>query len=384
MKKVIILYKEMDMGGIESSLMHFILKMKNYADLKLVTWMKGSRDSEVTIPHDIFDEHLSDVFYVDKITKRNVNKHGLKTRLQWLFHKALMKFGKYNNYMLKKIRKVNKNYTADVCICYAPWETSLNIFAEKINCKYSVCLIHGDARSVDLSNIEQLLDKFDKILCVSESCAKALKEARPKLASKVDYVYNFQDVDRIINGAEEFNIEYDKTSLNLVSVSRISEEKGHVRTLKVLKRLKEEGYSFCWNIVGDGSEYSKVEDMIKKYNLQDYCKLYGMKKNPYPYIKNADLFYLGSYHEAAPMVFAESMLLGVPVLTTETCSAKELVGDMGFVCENSEEGIYQAIKYVLDNKAELNKKTDNLKNYSFNNNWIEEKFKKVLKLNDEA
>ena len=117
-----------------------------------------------------------------------------------------------------------------------------------------------------------------------------------------------------------------------------------------MKALKEEGLDFCWHIVGSGYCEREIKEYIDTNGLADCCIMHGHQNNPYPYIKAADLFFLGSYHEAAPMVFAESMLLKVPVLTTNTCSAVELVGEKGFVCENSEEGIYEALKNLISNK----------------------------------
>ena len=77
-----------------------------------------------------------------------------------------------------------------------------------------------------------------------------------------------------------------------------------------------------------------------------------MKKNPFPYVAKADVFLLPSFHEAAPMVFGECWALGIPVISTETSSAREMVEEnkIGIVCQNSEEGIYKALKQFLDEK----------------------------------
>ena len=125
--------------------------------------------------------------------------------------------------------------------------------------------------------------------------------------------------------------------------------------------------------MGDGVERENIEKHISELKLENNVKLYGNIHNPYPYIKEADLFYLGSYHEAAPMVYAESMILGVPVLTTKTCSADELVGDNGFVCENSEEGIFKGFKEILSNKKLIEEKRKKLKDYRYDNDAIASK-----------
>ena len=93
--------------------------------------------------------------------------------------------------------------------------------------------------------------------------------------------------------------------------------------------------------------------------------MYGNISNPFPYIKSGNIFYLGSFHEAAPMVYGESMILKVPVLTTETCSAQELVGELGYVCPNTEEGIYQALKLILSDQNLLKEKKTKIEQYNY-------------------
>ena len=121
-----------------------------------------------------------------------------------------------------------------------------------------------------------------------------------------------------------------------------------------------------------------MEKIIKENSMEGNVILYGNQPNPFPYVKGADLFFLPSLHEAAPMVYAEAMTLGVPVLTTDLVSSKELVGDLGFECYNSDEGVYEGLKFVLTNKREITKKKEMLKNYHYDNEKIKEKLYKMV------
>jgi glycosyltransferase involved in cell wall biosynthesis len=59
---------------------------------------------------------------------------------------------------------------------------------------------------------------------------------------------------------------------------------------------------------------------------------------------HADYLLVPSRHEAAPMVFDEASVLGLRIVSTNTTSAAEMVGgDGGIVCENSPEGIPEAL-----------------------------------------
>jgi len=108
--------------------------------------------------------------------------------------------------------------------------------------------------------------------------------------------------------------------------------------------------------------------------LQENITLVGSKVNPFPHIKAADLLMLCTYFEAAPMVFGEAMTLGVPVLTTNTVSAADLISDKGFVCGNNEKGIYVCIAEILSNAEQVAGKKDSIANYCYPNDEIKEKF----------
>jgi glycosyltransferase involved in cell wall biosynthesis len=53
------------------------------------------------------------------------------------------------------------------------------------------------------------------------------------------------------------------------------------------------------------------------------------------------------------MVFGEAHLLGLPVLTTRTNSAWEMVAGpgIGFVCENSTEGLVRGLRAFLEDRS---------------------------------
>lgn len=201
---------------------------------------------------------------------------------------------------------------------------------------------------------ESLYRQFDGIIGVSNSVAKKFTSILPDVSGKVHVVQNACDIDGVITAADEIDVRYGKPSM--VSVSRLSEEKGLPRSLEVVKRLHERGTRFEWHLVGNGPLMSAIETFIKNYGLEDTVFLEGAKDNPYPYMKAADYLFLPSFHEAAPMVFNEAACLGTPILTTKTLSAVELVENrsIGVVCENNSDGIEEMLERAF---SELGKVT---------------------------
>lgn len=68
-----------------------------------------------------------------------------------------------------------------------------------------------------------------------------------------------------------------------------------------------------------------------------------------------DAFICSSYAEGYSTAAVESIILGKPVITTECSGMREIFGDSecGIICENSENGLYNSIKYILDNPEKL-------------------------------
>jgi glycosyltransferase involved in cell wall biosynthesis len=78
-------------------------------------------------------------------------------------------------------------------------------------------------------------------------------------------------------------------------------------------------------------------------------------------MKNCDLFVLPSGWEGFPTVTVEAKILGCPVLATDVSGIREQMthGETGWIVENSEEGLYSGLKYLLDNPTLIEKLRSN-------------------------
>lgn len=194
-----------------------------------------------------------------------------------------------------------------------------------------------------------LYDKYDTIVGVSKGVSQNFKN-KIGLAEKVITLYNPVDEVEIIRKSKSFDIPRKETGVSFVSVGRLCEVKGFDRLLHACKLIKDEGYSFSLKIIGAGDNKT-LEQIINTDLLEDYVQLLGNQNNPMPYVKSADWFICSSRAEAFGMAILESMIIGTPIISTECTGTEELLGDSeyGISCENSEEGLYKAMKQVLDN-----------------------------------
>lgn len=199
-------------------------------------------------------------------------------------------------------------------------------------------------------------NEFDNIITVSKTVENSFKEVYGQ-EGKVSTIYNPIDVADVKTRGQESIAEFDKGVLNLVTVGRLVPQKGYDILLRVVKRLKEDGFKFKLRILGEGELYGQLFAYIEENSLQDYVELVGFKKNPYPYIANSDLFVCSSRSEGYSLVIAEALVLGVPVISTYCSGPNELLedGKYGMLVNNSGDGscLYEGLRLLMIDNEQL-------------------------------
>lgn len=198
---------------------------------------------------------------------------------------------------------------------------------------------------------QKFFGKMDKIVCVSKECEEKFNR-KFSMRDRTTTRYNIIDTEEIVQKSfenEETEKIFRKGRRNMIAVGRLTWQKGFDRLLKVHKKLIDDGLIHNLYIIGEGEDKEKLEQYIEENHLKETAFLLGYKTNPYPYIKNADLFICSSRHESFCLVLAESIILGTPVMSTSCTGPNELLdyGRFGLLVENNEEGIYQGLKRVL-------------------------------------
>lgn len=116
-----------------------------------------------------------------------------------------------------------------------------------------------------------------------------------------------------------------KKKLNIISIGRLSEEKGFDVLIKAFRNIDKDKYKLY--LIGEGNEKKNILTLIKNYNLKNNIKILGFKKNVYPYLKKSDLLINPSYFEGFPNVVIEALSCAIPV-----------------ICSKSYGGIYEILK----------------------------------------
>lgn len=388
-RNVLFVVDEKRMGGV-SVLLEDILNMiniKNYSIDVLVLHNNGSMLNN--LPKDVNIIYGTSYFEAIDYTLKEVLKSGDFKRI---YHKIKiildMKTGNIKNTIIRERKKIlNKNY--DVEIAFKDGFTALfTIFG---NSKTKIHWLHYEYKKTNPNAkydklFKRILPKFDKIIAVSEGVEQAFNKIY-HLENKTSIIPNLVNTDKIIKKSKEkSDVILSKSDINFVSVGRLHIQKGYDILIEVVHDLNKSNFlpkNFKLRIYGDGPEKFTLNSLIRKYHLEDKIYLLGKVMNPYKYVKNSDLFILPSRYEPFGLVIIESMTLGVPVLATENHATSKIIqnGKNGYITENSYQGIYEGLKYLLENFQELKKYKKNLKEYKYDNSAIIKSIEGVL-MND--
>ena len=196
---------------------------------------------------------------------------------------------------------------------------------------------HGNMKYAD--NIVRCSKKLNYLVLVSNNLKKYYYEELRGNKCRCLYIPNVID-----------NIPDEVASLKsnrLVSVGRLSPEKGFLDLVKIYKKLNT---TVPLDIIGDGSEREKIEAYIKSENIKGIT-LHGFRDKEYidKILNKSSVYLMTSYTESFGIVLIEAMSHGVsPVAFDDAEGAREIIssGRNGYLIKNRNFDAY--VKKVND------------------------------------
>jgi len=147
----------------------------------------------------------------------------------------------------------------------------------------------------------------------------------------------------------------DDATRVLLSVGRLSREKGHADLIQAFPKMMELAGNSPLRliIVGEGSERPRIEELCRNLRLTDVVILAGQQDDINPYYSTADVFVLPSHSEGCPNVLLEAMAAGVPVVATDVGGIPEVVTngrDAILVKKHDQAGLASATGKILQDR----------------------------------
>ena len=148
---------------------------------------------------------------------------------------------------------------------------------------------------------------------------------------------------------------FDDRTRVLLSVGRLSQEKGHADLIRAFPKITElfAGAPLRLVLVGEGPERARIEGLCRSLNLTDFVKLTGQQDDINAYYGIADVFLLPSLSEGCPNVLLEAMAAGVPVVATAVGGIPEVATsgrDAILVNKRDTAGLAVATAEILSNQ----------------------------------
>ena len=271
----------------------------------------------------------------------------------------------YKN-ILKSIPENKDIY--DLAIAYAgPTEIIDLYIAKKVRANRKISWVHCDVSKYQINKklYKKIYGTYNNIFTVSNEAKYKLLETITGIDKRVDVFKNIILSDVINSMANEVqDIEYDNSFINIATVGRLSKEKGQDLAIRAMYKLKKEGYKVRWYCIGEGKERINYEKLIEEYNLEKEFILVGATSNPYPYIKNSDIYVQTSRHEGYCLTLAEAKVLKKVIVTTNFTGAKEQIENnkTGFIVKIDDECIKNSIKTIINDKKLRDKILLNINN----------------------
>lgn len=159
---------------------------------------------------------------------------------------------------------------------------------------------------------------------------------------KLNYLNNLKCkalVENIPNTLVYYPNEFSNlNSKKALAVGRLNYQKGFDRLIDIWNKssMKEKGWTL--EIVGDGDEKNRIEELIKKYNIQDSVILTSATNKIEEKYLESNLYVMTSRFEGLPMVLIEALSFGLPVVSFDCQTGpSELIynGENGYLIKDS-------------------------------------------------
>ena len=369
--KILILSNDLKKGGIEKIILNsisFLNDNQYVTDLYILNNI---------IQYKSYDYSKFKIFFALK--KRKIN-----------FFLLIFKINKF----------FNKLKTYNIVISHHDFSNYLNIISTFLFSKHkSIIVLHtypkfyfynqkniiGYLKYKIHKYFQKIIYRFaHEIIVISNDLKNYVTK---EIKKKSTLIYNpLIDSNRHINKNKNF------INKKFVTIGTLTKRKNQISILKTFNDLNRSGFiknnNLTLEIIGEGDEYSNLNNYIKKNNLKDFVKIKKNYENLEEIYSKSFCLISASILEGIPNVFIEALSYNLPIISSDIPAAFEILEkniqdhinysdfilvDYGIIYKNLvSKNLYNAIKYLVSNDDKYNQIKLNLENkpskFTINNN----------------
>lgn len=363
MKRLFFLLGSMNVGGVEKSFLSLLstLPVNEYeVHLGLLQVKGGFMDylpKEVKVHHiDCYDKYWRIINdpprqVIKDFIRRGQVVDALIHSLLYIQFKLTGNRYWFYKYLMRKTPMMSETF--DAAVAYAGPSQMIDYYVcEKVKAKKKYGWIHFDVTKfgIDCGMTKKLYSAYEKIFVVSQTAKERFDRLFPSLRTKTEVRYNVVSKEKIRSLAAEgttFNDDYE--GIRILTVGRLSKEKGQDVAIQALKILRGKGFDVKWYFVGDGKLRDECETIARQSGCADSVVFLGTQVNPYAFMRDCDIYVQPSRHEGFCITLAEALCFCKPIVATCFTGAEEQLKNRanGYVCGMDAESIALAVQKVF-------------------------------------
>ena len=369
-KKCLFVINTMGHGGAEAALIELMKKIGELGYRPYLYVMLGQGDLISRVPENVrlLNKRYDRRDVLSRSEKRALYRHTLRIVLSRF---ALARNVPYILKNLSQMRKAGRVFpekllwkpisdgTApmageyDLAVAFIEGASTYYV-ADKVKAKTKAAFFHIDYKNSGYTREldHGCYDKIDGVFCVSEETRKSFVDAYPEHGEKTFVFRNIIDTDRVITMADEgpgFDDGYQ--GIRIVTLGRLVRQKAFEKSIEALSILRKRGHEARWYVFGEGEERGFLEKEIERFGVKDSFFLPGVAQNPFPYVKQADVYAQCSEYEGQSIAVREAQILGKPIVLSDSNGNRgQIAGEEdGIIVEFTPERIADGIeKLILD------------------------------------
>lgn len=214
----------------------------------------------------------------------------------------------------------------------------LELFAAKL-AGVPIRIAHSHNTYCRYKTIDKVL-RFPFYLLCNERLACGVKAGK--------WLFNNRKFEVINNGIDAKKFEFDNVARNkirsimrwdnkkvIVHVGNFLEAKNHVFVIEIFKEIYKNNKNFRLLLLGNGELKTDVENIVKKYKLDDVVWFAGSVTNVSDYLNGSDIVLMPSINEGLPLTLIEEQANGLKCIVSKNITTEvNITGNVCFISLN--------------------------------------------------